>query len=107
MLPTWRLFAGSSFIVDVMSRRGSHFVSGDLKSIVYTRLVLSRRLAVHKQSFLNLLKQNGRRVTKVYSAILLPRSCIGEFLFHHCSEISHHLLARFRWFNFESLIPLV
>ena len=24
------------------------------------------RLAVHKQSFLNLLKQNGRRVTKVY-----------------------------------------
>ena len=26
----------------------------------------SRRLAVHKQSFLNLLRQNGRRVTKVY-----------------------------------------
>ena len=107
MLPTWRLYAGSSFIVDVMSRRGGHFVSGDLKSIVYTRLVLSTRLAVHKQSFLNLLRQNGRRVTKVYSAILLPQSCIGEFLFHHCSEISYHLLARFRWFNFESLIPLV
>ena len=28
-------------------------------------LVLSTRLAVHKQSFLNLLRQNGRRVTKV------------------------------------------
>ena len=26
----------------------------------------SRRLAVHKQSFLNLLRQNGRRVTKVH-----------------------------------------
>ena len=26
----------------------------------------SRRLAVHKQIFLNLLRQNGRRVTKVY-----------------------------------------
>ena len=28
-------------------------------------LVLSTRLAVHKQSFLNLLRKNGRRVTKV------------------------------------------
>ena len=31
------------------------------------------RLAVHKQSFLNLLKQNGGRVTKVYSLIPLNR----------------------------------
>ena len=29
-------------------------------------VVLSTRLAVPKQSFLNLLRQNGRRVTKVY-----------------------------------------
>ena len=29
-------------------------------------LVLSTRLAVHKQSFSNLLRQNGRRMTKVY-----------------------------------------
>ena len=28
-------------------------------------LNLSMMLAVHKQSFLNLLRQNGRRVTKV------------------------------------------
>jgi len=30
-------------------------------------LVVSTRLAVHKQSFLNLLRQNDRRVTKVYA----------------------------------------
>ena len=29
-------------------------------------LVLSKRLAVRKPSFLNLLRQNGRRMTKVY-----------------------------------------
>ena len=34
-----------------------HSVSGHLKSFA--------GLAVHKQSFLNLLRQNGRRVTKV------------------------------------------
>ena len=47
-----------------------HFVSGDLKSLCMASLVLSMRLAMHikkKQSFLNLLRQNGRRVTKVYS----------------------------------------
>ena len=32
-------------------------------------LELATRLAVHKQSFLNLLRQNGRRVTKVYSKL--------------------------------------
>ena len=31
------------------------------------KLDLATRLAKHKQSFLNLLRQNGRRVTKVYS----------------------------------------
>ena len=30
-------------------------------------LDLAARLAKHKQSFLNLLRHNGRRVTKVYS----------------------------------------
>ena len=46
--------------------RGGHFVSGDLKSFVFEpySLVLSTRLGVHKQSFLNLPRQNGRRVTK-------------------------------------------
>ena len=34
-------------------------------------LVLSTRLAVHKQSFLNLLRQNGRSVTKVRCLTLL------------------------------------
>ena len=29
-------------------------------------LVLSKRLTVHKQSFLDLLKQNGHAVKKVY-----------------------------------------
>ena len=32
-------------------------------------LVLSTRLIVHKQSSLNLLRQNGHRVTKIYSQI--------------------------------------
>ena len=34
-------------------------------------LVLSTRLAVHIQSFLNLLRQNGRRVTKAYEKYFL------------------------------------
>ena len=42
---------------------GSHFVSGDFESFVYAERT---RLAVHKQSFLNLLTQNGHRVTQVY-----------------------------------------
>ena len=45
----------------------------DLKNLCLctASLVLSTRLAVHKQSFLNLLRQNGRRVTKVSWGILL------------------------------------
>ena len=45
--------------------RGGHFVSGDLKGFVYApySLVLSTRPGLHNQSFLNLLRQNGRRVT--------------------------------------------
>ena len=34
-------------------------------------LVLSTMLAVHKQSFLNLLTQNGRHVTEVYCLTLM------------------------------------
>ena len=42
-------------------------------------LVLSMRLAVHKQSFLNLLRQNGHRMTKVYWGMLwLWRGGAGE-----------------------------
>ena len=44
--------------------RGGHFISGIF--------LLRTRLAVHKQSFLNLLRQNGRRVTKVYCFSLFP-----------------------------------
>ena len=51
--------------------RGGHFVSGDLRSFVYAplgppSLVLSMRVAVQKQSFLNLLRQNRCRATKVH-----------------------------------------
>ena len=42
--------------------RGDHFVSRDLCP---ASLVERTRLAGHKQSFLNLLRQNGRHVTKV------------------------------------------
>ena len=48
--------------------RGGHFVPGDLKSFVQRT-----RLAVHK---LSLLRQNGRRVTKVYSVEHLIRYLI-------------------------------
>ena len=34
-------------------------------------LVLSTWLVVHKQSFLNLLRQNGRPMTKVYDEVTL------------------------------------
>ena len=45
-----------------------HSVSGDMKSffLCMANLVLSTRLSVHKPSFLNLLRQNGRHMTKVY-----------------------------------------
>ena len=48
---------------------GDRFVSGDLKAFIKS-LVLFTRLAVHKQSFLNLLRQNGCRVTSVYFGVL-------------------------------------
>ena len=54
----------------------------DLKKLCLctASLVLSMRLAVHKQSFLNLLlRQNGRHLTKVYWGILwLWRGGEGE-----------------------------
>lgn len=61
---------GQSFIPGTTSVRiqhsnrplsqGGHFVSGVLESFVYVRL------ALHKQSFLNLPRQNVRHVTKGY-----------------------------------------
>lgn len=39
---------------------------GQVSSSFFCNPQYSRRLAVHKQIFLNLLRQNGRRVTKVY-----------------------------------------
>ena len=51
-------------------------------------LVLSTRLAVHKQSFLNLLlRPNGRHLTKVYWGILwLWRGGEGEGGQEACTE---------------------
>ena len=62
----------------------------DLKKLCLctASLVLSMRLAVHKQSFLNLLlRQNGRHLTKVYWGILwLWRGGEGEGGQEACTE---------------------
>ena len=66
-----------------MSRRG-HFVSGDLDKklcLCTTSLVLSTRTAVHKKSFFNLLRQNSRHLTKVYSGRMVRLICFSL----HCS----------------------
>ena len=54
--------------------------------------VLSTRLAVHKQSFSNLLRQNGRHMTKVYSS----SSCAFSLTLLHgwhtsCQNFIHHM----------------
>ena len=56
--------------------RGGHFVSGDLESLVYAWLASFSlqgypSLAMHKESFLNLLRQNGCHLTKVHCLTLL------------------------------------
>ena len=49
-------------------------------------LVERTRLAVHKQSFLNLLRQNGRRVTKVYKRFQLRMIPPANQILWHCSD---------------------
>ena len=65
-----------------LSRR-DHFVSGDLKSFVYARLASFslRGQPCIKKSFLNLLRQNSRHVTKVYSGRTVRLICFS----FHCS----------------------
>ena len=59
--------------------RGGHFVSGFKKLCLCTASLVERtRLAMHKQCFLNLLRQNGRCMTKVY--IYSQASPFGTFM---------------------------
>ena len=59
--------------------RGGHFVSGDQEKfcLCTASLVERTRVAVHKQSFLNLLRQNGGRVAKVYYDVILVNLLAG------------------------------
>ena len=68
-----------------LSRCG-HFVSEEL-CLCTASLVLSTRLAVHKQTFLNLLRQNGRRVTKVYYGCIC---LLSHFQFQLCTLPRFH-----------------
>ena len=59
--------------------RGGHFASGDQEKLCLctASLVERTRVAVHKQNFLNLLRQNGGRVAKVYYDVILVNLLAG------------------------------
>ena len=64
--------------------------------LCHVGVILSQeRLAVYnKQSFLNLLRQNGRCVTKVYSS----NSCAFSLtLLHSCQNFFHHMTKKRAW----------
>ena len=63
-------------------------------------LVLS--IAVHKRSFLNLLRQNGLHVTKVYRVCYFPW-CLEYNEIVCCSGLSRSLQILFLPFSYEEL----
>ena len=83
--------------------RGGHFASGDQEKLCLctASLVERTRVAVHKQNFLNLLRQNGGRVAKVYYDVILVNLLAGPNNSKVCDEIKK--LANALWiFNVRS-----
>ena len=65
------------------------------KLCLCTSSLLDRtRVAVHKQSFLHLLRQNGRLVSKVYSTTVFG---IGELVISPDKETAEQIMANCRY----------